>query len=59
MFFHLLRLNRQVGVSPTALRQLESQIRSEILSYQEQQNQQIKQFHSSNIRLGSTKCRQL
>jgi hypothetical protein len=36
-------LNKQVGVSPTALRQLESQIRSEILSYQEQQNQQIKQ----------------
>lgn len=42
-FFHLLRLNRQVGVSPTALRQVEATLRSEILSYQEQQHQQIKQ----------------
>jgi hypothetical protein len=42
-FFHLLRLNRQVGVSPTALRQLEAKVRSEILTYQELQYQQIKQ----------------
>ena len=42
-FFHLLRLNRQVGVSPTALRRLEARLRSEIITYQEQQHQQIKQ----------------
>ena len=42
-FFHLLRLNRQVGVSPTALRRLEAQLRSDIIAYQEQQHQQIKQ----------------
>lgn len=42
-FFHLLRLNRQVGVSPTALRQLEAKVRSEILTYLELQHQQIKQ----------------
>ncbi|MDJ0691771.1 MAG: hypothetical protein QNJ41_25130 [Xenococcaceae cyanobacterium MO_188.B32] len=29
-FLHLLRLNRQIGVSPTALRRLEAQMRSEI-----------------------------
>jgi len=42
-FFHLLRLNRQVGVSPTALRRLEVQVRSEIITYQEQQHQLFKQ----------------
>ena len=42
-FFHLLRLNRQVGVSPTALRQLEAKMRSEIIAYQEKQHQQIQQ----------------
>lgn len=40
-FFHLLRLNKQVGVSPTALRRLEAQMRSLIITYQEQQHQQI------------------
>ena len=40
-FFHLLRLNRQIGVSPTALRRLEAQMRSMILTYQQEQNQQI------------------
>ncbi|NES19438.1 MAG: hypothetical protein F6K41_11030 [Symploca sp. SIO3E6] len=42
-FFHLLRLNKQVGVSPTALRRLETEMRSLIITYQEQQHQQIKQ----------------
>ncbi len=42
-FFHLLRLNRQIGVSPTALRRLEAQMRSEILTYQKQQHQLFKQ----------------
>jgi len=42
-FFHLLRLNKQVGVSPTALRRLEAEMRSLIITYQEQQHQQIKQ----------------
>ncbi|MGK7875708.1 MAG: DUF6399 domain-containing protein [Xenococcaceae cyanobacterium] len=41
-FFHLLRLNRQVGVSPTALRRLEVQIRQDILTYQQEQHQQLK-----------------
>ena len=40
-FFHLLRLNRQIGVSPTALRRLEAQMRSMILTYQQEHNQQI------------------
>ncbi len=42
-FFHLLRLNTQVGVSPTTLRRLEAQMREAIVKYQEQQHQQIKQ----------------
>ncbi len=42
-FFHQLRLNKQVGVSPTALRRLEALMRSEIITYQEQQHQEIKQ----------------
>ena len=42
-FFHQLRLNKQIGVSPTALRQLEAKVRAEILTYQELQYQQIKQ----------------
>ncbi len=41
-FFHLLRLNRQIGVSPTALRRLEAQMRSEIRTYQQEQHQQLK-----------------
>ncbi len=40
-FFHLLRLNRQIGVTPTALRRLEAQMRSMILTYQQEQNQQL------------------
>ncbi len=42
-FFHRLRLNRQIGVSPTALRRLEAKLRSEIITYQQQQHQQIQQ----------------
>ena len=41
-FFHLLRLKSQIGISPTALRRLEDQMRSQILTYGEQQHQQIK-----------------
>ena len=41
-FFHLLRLNRQVGTSPTALRRLEAKLRSEIIAYQQEQHQQVK-----------------
>ncbi|MDJ0717313.1 MAG: hypothetical protein QNJ54_24365 [Prochloraceae cyanobacterium] len=41
-FFHLLRLNRQIGVSATALRRLEAQMRSDILTYQQEQHQQLK-----------------
>ncbi len=38
-FFHLLRLQRHIGVSPTALRSLRSQMESKILDYQQQQLQ--------------------
>ncbi len=31
-FFHLLRLKSQIGISPTALRRLEVQMRSQILA---------------------------
>ena len=41
-FFELLRLKSQIGISPTALRRLEAQIRSQVLNYGEQQHQQIK-----------------
>ena len=41
-FFELLRLKSQIGISPTALRSLEDQMRSQILNYDEQQHQQIK-----------------
>ncbi len=41
-FFHLLRLNKQIGVSPTALRRLETQMRQGILTYQQEQHQQLK-----------------
>jgi hypothetical protein len=36
-FFHLLRLHKHIGVSPTALRNLRSSLESKILSYQQQQ----------------------
>ncbi len=41
-FFHLLRLQHHIGVSPTALRSLRSQIESKILDYQQQQEQQLR-----------------
>ncbi len=41
-FFELLRLKSQIGISPTALGRLEAQMRSHILVYGEQQNQEIK-----------------
>ena len=40
-FFHLLRLRQQMGISPTALRRLEAQMRSMILTYQQEQHQQL------------------
>ncbi len=45
-FFHLLRLKSQIGISPTALRRLEVQMRSQILAYGEQQHQEVKQINS-------------
>ena len=47
-FFHLLRLERHIGVSPTALRSLRSQIESKIIDYQQQQEQQL-QTSSSEV----------
>ena len=41
-FFHLLRLQRHIGVSPTAIRSLRSQIESKIIDYQQQQDQQLR-----------------
>ena len=41
-FFHLLRLKSQIGISPTALRRLEAEMRSQILAYGEQQHQEVK-----------------
>ena len=41
-FFELLRLKSQIGISPTALRRLELQMRSQILAYGEQQHQEVK-----------------
>ncbi len=41
-FFELLRLRSQIGISPTALRRLEDQMRSQILAYGEQQHQEVK-----------------
>ncbi len=45
-FFHLLRLKSQIGISPTALRRLEVQMRSQILAYGEQQHQEVKLTNS-------------
>ncbi len=41
-FFHLLRLQRHIGVSPTALRSLRSQIELKILDYQREQERQLR-----------------
>ncbi len=40
-FFHLVRLKSQIGISPTALRRLEDQMRSQILAYDKQQHQML------------------
>ncbi len=45
-FFELLRLKSQIGISPTALRRLELQMRSQILAYGEQQHQEVKLTNS-------------
>ncbi len=45
-FFYLLRLKSQIGISPTALRRLEVQMRSQILAYGEQQHQEVKLTNS-------------
>ena len=45
-FFHLLGLKSQIGISPTALRRLEVQMRSQILAYGEQQHQQVQGTNS-------------
>ena len=41
-FFHLLRLNKHIGVSPTALRNLRASIESKIIEYQQQQQEKLK-----------------
>ncbi len=40
-FFHLLRLNKHIGVSPTALRNLRALIESKIIEYQQQQHEKL------------------
>ena len=45
-FFHLLRLERHLGVSPTALRSLRSRMESAIIEYQQRQNQVIGKISS-------------
>ena len=41
-FFHLLRLQRHIGVSPTALRSLRTQMESKITDYQQEQHEQLR-----------------
>lgn len=45
-FFHLLRLQRHIGVSPTSLRSLRAQMESAIIDYQQQQNEVISTISS-------------
>ncbi|MGB5770268.1 MAG: DUF6399 domain-containing protein [Crocosphaera sp.] len=40
-FFHLLRLHKHIGVSPTALRSLRASMESKILSYHQQQQEKL------------------
>ncbi len=42
-FFHLVRLERHIGVSATSLHRVRVQMEEQILSYQEQQHQQVQQ----------------
>lgn len=41
-FFHLLRLERHIGVSPSALRRLRTRMEEKILEYQQKQQAQLK-----------------
>ena len=50
-FFHLLRLQRHIGVSPTALRSLRARMESAIIEYQKQQNEVISKI-SSEVDVG-------
>ena len=45
-FFHLLRLQNHVGVSPTALRSLRARMESVIIEYQQRQNEVLSQISS-------------
>ena len=45
-FFHLLRLHRHIGVSPTALRSLRAQMESAIIDYQQSANETIGKISS-------------
>lgn len=45
-FFHLLRLQRHIGVSPTAIRSLRAQMESAIIDYQQQQHEVIGKISS-------------
>ena len=40
-FFHILRLQNVIGVSPSSLRRIEAQMREQILNYQVQMQQQL------------------
>ncbi len=53
-FFHLLRLQNVIGVSPTSLRRIEAQMREQILNYSSQMQQQLKNHPVSiEIRAGA------
>ena len=45
-FFHLLRLERHIGVSPTALRSLRARMESTLVEYQQRQNEVIGKISS-------------
>lgn len=45
-FFHLLHLEEQIGVSPTALQGLRMQLEGQILAYRDEQQQQLPQAHT-------------
>lgn len=45
-FFHLLRLERHIGVSPTALQRLRVQMEQQILTYRDEQQQQLQQTNT-------------
>jgi len=45
-FFHLLRLDRHIGVSPTALRSLRAHVEATILDYQHSAQENLKKVSS-------------